>query len=324
MDWNWFFSSIAQSAAAIVGIFGAFIITKVLSNQAQFGEKSGRFQSLRTNAAKLVDSADNLAFAWYVRLNKEYQMGEAEDLLEKDDNLEPDELYAKLRFPIFLARKDAIQDLQNFKDRRARDAEEERQRREEAAKLQKKHRQFGLIDPLGFGGDTPSIFLQPKVSFSRSLSHPYAALEKERDTIDALEVEIRHHMRTISDFLQTTSSNPESSLAITWALVMVAALFLVGVVYPLSFLPTPSSWTPALELHGFWARVFSLRGLLLTAVSSIFLAALTMFAVMNRRLRYPPEEVQSLEEFTRIGTYSKYYAIAENNIIIEREKAQTA
>ena len=31
MDWNWFFSSFAQSSAAIVGIFGAFLITKILN-----------------------------------------------------------------------------------------------------------------------------------------------------------------------------------------------------------------------------------------------------------------------------------------------------
>jgi len=141
--------------------------------------------------------------------------------------------------------------------------------------------------------------------------------------MDALEVEIRHHMRTITDFLHTTSSNPESSPAITWALVMVALLFLIGVVYPLSFLPTPSSWTPALEIHGFWTRVFSLRGGLLIAISTIFLSALTMFGVMNRRLRYSPEDVQSLDVFTRIGTYSEFYAIAEANERIARERAPT-
>jgi hypothetical protein len=111
-------------------------------------------------------------------------------------------------------------------------------------------------------------------------------------------------------------------MAITWALAMVAGLFLIGVIYPLSFLPTPTPWTPALEFHGFWARLFSLRGMLLTAISAIFLAALTMFAVMNRRLRYPSSEVKSLEDFTHIGTYSPYYAIAEENEKTARAQAE--
>jgi hypothetical protein len=325
MDWNWFFSSIAQSAAAIVGIFGAFIITKVLSNQAKFGEKSVRFRSLRTNASKLVNSANHLSFAWYVRLNRKYELEKAEGLLKKNDDLDPSQLYAKVNFPLFLARTDALNDLQDLKNQRARAAEKERQRQADAARqqaeLQKIPGLSGLDAFIAMGRGNSERFIDPILPAAFMQPRPYAELSKERHTIDALEVEIRHHRRTIADFLATTSSNPESSVAITWALAMVAGLFLIGVIYPLSFLPTPTPWTPALEFHGFWARVFSLRGMLLTAISAIFLAALTMFAVMNRRLRYPPEEVQSLEVFTHIGTYSKYYAIADDNRQIARSMA---
>ncbi|MCH7733340.1 MAG: hypothetical protein IIB44_12675 [Candidatus Marinimicrobia bacterium] len=37
-DWNWFFSALAQSAAAIVGIFAAFIITKIVNNQSTLNQ----------------------------------------------------------------------------------------------------------------------------------------------------------------------------------------------------------------------------------------------------------------------------------------------
>lgn len=316
MDWNWFFSSIAQSAAAVVGIFGAFIITKVLSNQAQFAERSGRLQALKTTAAKLVDSANHLSFAWYVRKTQESVLEKAEDLLDQDADLEPEELYKRLKFPPFLPRELAIKALIDIKDRRERAAEEKRQRQ---VQLNASRTMPGLDRLLDRGVGTPGFIVERPIPAIRNLSQPYAALENERDAIDALEVEIRHHMRTITDFLQAVSSNPESSLAITWALVMVAALFLIGVIYPLSFLPVPTSWVPAVELHGFWSRVFSLRGLLLTVVASIFLAALTMFAVMNRRLRYAEEELQSLREFTHIGTYSAYYAVAEQNRKLGRE-----
>ncbi|WP_262887779.1 hypothetical protein [Flavobacterium bernardetii] len=35
IDWNWFFSSFCQSAAALIGIIGAFIISRLLG----LGEK---------------------------------------------------------------------------------------------------------------------------------------------------------------------------------------------------------------------------------------------------------------------------------------------
>lgn len=42
MDWNYFYSSLALSVAALVGIFSAFIITKVISNQSEFEKKCRR------------------------------------------------------------------------------------------------------------------------------------------------------------------------------------------------------------------------------------------------------------------------------------------
>lgn len=308
-----------------MGIFGAFIITKVLSNQAKFEEKSIRFRSLRTDATKLVNSVNHLSFAWYIRLNRKYELEKAEELLEKDDDLAADDLYAKLNFPPFIPRADAIKDLQDLKDRRARAAEKERERLAEAARqqaeLQKMPGISGLNAFMAMGGGNSEQFIKPIFPAALLRPHPYAELRKERDAIDALEVEIHHHRRTIADFLATTSSNPESSVAITWALAMVASLFLIGVIYPLSFLPTPTPWTPALEFHGLWARVFSLRGMLLSAISAIFLAALTMFVVMNRRLRYPLNEVKTLAAFAHIDTYSLYYNIAEENEEIAQEQA---
>lgn len=326
MDWNWFFSSVAQSAAAIVGIFGAFIITKVVSNQASFKEKTTRLRALHTDGEKLVDSANHLSFAWYVRLNRKYELEAAGKLLKDNEDLEPDELYSRLKFPRFLPRQDAIGDLQALKYLRERAAEAKRRRREEELrKLREVDRGGGALAHSAFealgGFGRASAFAEPLNIVDSVAFRPFVALEKQRDAIDALEVDIRHHMRTTTDFLQTTKSNPESSPEITWALGMVAGLFLVGVIYPLSFLPTPPTGAPAVTLHAIWDQVFSLRGLLLITVSGIFLAALTMFAIINYRLRYPRDEVERLVAFTKIGAYSEYYAIAEDNDRLARSQA---
>lgn len=79
MDWNWFFSSLAQSSAAIVGIFGAFIITKVLSNQVSFQEKTARGKTLVADASRLQHRAKNLPFNWCVLRTYESAMLRAED-----------------------------------------------------------------------------------------------------------------------------------------------------------------------------------------------------------------------------------------------------
>jgi hypothetical protein len=323
MDWNWFFSSLSQSSAAIVGIFGAFIITKVLSNQAAFQEKLGRFKSLETSAARLVESADNLHFRWYIRLTTGRALSDAEDLLDKDEALKPESLYEELNFSSFLARHEALTELQALKERReqARQAEVERLQeiaRQQQQFLRKPAGRLGAFPGIGSVAGAMAIPVPQKFPPLGALNHPYAELQKELEAINALEVEIRHHMRTVTDFLATVSPNPESSRAISAALLMVAALFLLGVVYPLSFMPTPAVWTPELELQGFWSRVFSLRGGLLIVVSSIFTAALAMFAFMNKRMRYPAEQISALEKFTDIATYSEFYAVAQQNRSVTR------
>lgn len=45
-DWNWFYSSLAQSTAAIVGLFGAFIFTKIINNEHKFKENENTTKKL--------------------------------------------------------------------------------------------------------------------------------------------------------------------------------------------------------------------------------------------------------------------------------------
>src|SRR5712664_631258 len=85
MDCNWFFSSLSQSAAAIVGIFGAFIITKILSNQAAFSEKRSHLKELIARANKIVDDANAPAFAWY---NKQTTLRELDRIDDLPDDAE--------------------------------------------------------------------------------------------------------------------------------------------------------------------------------------------------------------------------------------------
>lgn len=62
LDWNWFFSSLAQSVAALVGVFAAFIITKIINNQAEFQRKNLRLRELLSISAKYRDALSGRSF----------------------------------------------------------------------------------------------------------------------------------------------------------------------------------------------------------------------------------------------------------------------
>lgn len=272
-DWNWFFSSLAQSAAAIVGIFGAFIVTKILANQSAYAEKSRRMHELITLGEKLVDVTSRLDFDWYHKHDSASEIEDLKKLLEKDLTEEPESLYEKLRFSPYIAQIDAIQIISRVK----------------------------------------SAFVMPTMSdllgrLSTGAHLPHPQLAKEREEIDAMYTEAKHHVRVVSDFHASVVSHPESSALITASLISILTLFFAGVIYPLSFMPLPTDWKPSLSFSKIPNFIFSLRGALLTVVSILFSTMLAMFFILNIRMRYPQALLEQLKQYKHLSTYSKYFA----------------
>ena len=94
---------------------------------------------------------------------------------------------------------------------------------------------------------------------------------------------------------------------------MITALFFVGVIYPLSFMPIRLDTAPALSIGAFVDIALSLKGALLIAVSCIFTGVLAMFFTMNLRMKYQTEVIRKLIEFTSLGAYSKFFLVMESN-----------
>lgn len=303
-DWNWFFSSVAQSAAAIVGIFGAFIVTKILANQAAFAEKSLRIQELITLGQKLAEASGRLSFDWYHRNDSADELEKLERLLEDDDSQPPEALYEKLRFSPYIPRADAIVTIARAKSRREERIEREREETRRELEQASSRGFSGIASPMDSGLlrgiGSPRLHMGPQ-------------LDKEREEIDSLYTEARHHVRLVSDFHAIVSPNPESSLVITASLVLILTLFFAGVIYPLSFMPLPTDWKPALSLAEIPSFIFSLRGTLLLVVSLLFTTMLAMFFVMNIRLKYPADKLERLEHFKHLSAYSQYFANREAN-----------
>lgn len=308
MDWNWFFSSLSQSAAAIVGIFGAFIITKVLSNQATFADKNNRMRELITLAQKIVDDAGDLSIDWYNRGIAERELDRLEGLLEKHGDEAAEKLYDRLKFSVFIEKNIALQIIEKViesrRQRLEREREAERQRFEE-------ERLIGhTYAALARAGSMATQIHDFKIPLNMHLG---PALEKERDAIDLVVRNARHHIRLVRDVLDSVQGNPESSPQITYALTLITVLFFVGVIYPLSFMPTRIDTTPVLSLGAFIDIAFSLRGALLIAVSATFTGVLAMFFVMNLRMKYQADEIQKLVGFSSLGEYSKFFLVMEEN-----------
>ena len=83
MDWNWFFSALAQSCAAIVGLMGAFIFTKIVGNQASFRQRRTDYESLEIEAQRLVQELDRRWFEWYNQKTLEDELVDLQEILRR-------------------------------------------------------------------------------------------------------------------------------------------------------------------------------------------------------------------------------------------------
>ncbi len=293
MDWNWFFSSLSQSSASIVGIFGAFIITKILSNNSNFDKNNLISKELIALSDKIVDDANDRYFKWYNKHTNESAFSDAKKYIQKGI-YNPDEIYGECKFSVYSPKSKIIEHINLLIDKH---------KEKVAAELQRNK-------------DRPAgITAIPRPSFLDAMPVvPVIGLEVEQEAIDSVVRNARHQIRTISNHLNNIKNNPEYSEQISYTLGLIVLLFFSGVIYPLSFMPLRPNSTIHLSLEAFWNLLFTIRGLLLGIVSFTFISIISMFYRMNLKMKYDSEIVSKLEIYTKLSSYSHYFDILENNL----------
>ena len=103
-DWNVFYSSLAQSTAAFVGLLGAFIITKIINNEQQFNENKILIEDYIVVANNLKMRLKDRYFDWYnTRLRKKV-FEKLEDASYDDKSIlykSPESIYEEFDFSEF-------------------------------------------------------------------------------------------------------------------------------------------------------------------------------------------------------------------------------
>lgn len=320
-DWNWFFSTLSQSTAAIVGIIGAFIIAKIFANQASFSEKSNRMKTLVVESQKILDKIDTIDFDWYNRetnsaayssVARKIAKFESEDSSEFTDEMLL-EIYDEASFSR-LSERGLILDKLREEVNNVCQQNLERRLRKEAADRAREESSSGQLTGLAkinalmrantslFDIDTRKTVLDVP-----GLSTPWIPLQKEWDLITMCHLEAKHHARVVSDFLESVKGNPESPPQITWSLLLVGLIFLAGVIYPLTFMPAVSlpafsfSWT---ELGN---AFLSVKGALLSLLAASFSFVFLMFTHTNISMKYAVEQIGELERLADVNNYSVYF-----------------
>lgn len=279
MDWNWYFAALAQSAAAIIGIFSAFIFTKIINNQTFFSQKKRELTSLLIESDRLKDLIEVIDFKWFFDETRAVQLDIMKDIYAYTDRLlTPEEGYKELKFSRYDTREDVLESIRN---------------------------QIIVIEALDKLFNSSS---DPPITDKGILNERFKkqeAISKALGKIDAIRIEVVAHISQINAFIDDNKDNPESSKLITGVITSMLFLFYATVIYPLSFLPITGN--PTLSLIGFWYILLSLKGALLGTLGITFTVIFVAFVLINRNMKYSIDDMTRLSKYAKLGDYSEYF-----------------
>ncbi|MDD3103979.1 MAG: hypothetical protein PHY24_07175 [Candidatus Cloacimonetes bacterium] len=92
MDFNWFFSALAQSGAALIGIIGAFLISRVLSENDTSSRILYEFRDIAFQRTNALQNLKTIKIDWYNHFTilQSQEFWDSLIQLESESNYDPD------------------------------------------------------------------------------------------------------------------------------------------------------------------------------------------------------------------------------------------
>ena len=289
MDWNWYFSTLSQSAAGIVGIIGAFIITKILNNQSIFKQKSTRTKQLLAESKLKIAEAEHLKIDWYCFQTARRLKDKFDKQFHKNNNLRTSEFYEAHTFPAYMDRVKAIELIDTWLGEAIAETASEN----------------NLHDFGKFSIESDS---------TRTFRNEHRRdVDAHGDVIDKCFIDCRYQTEINKNHFAEIQGNPEASREIDNTINLLSLLFFLGVIYPISFLPVSTAGFEFTFLAIIYFY-FSLKGLLLSTVTILFFLIVRNFKQLNESLKHDNSEVVVLNRLSLLGEYSEAFVTRETNL----------
>lgn len=270
-----------------MGIFAAFLITKIVANQSEYSKNIDKAAEAITKSKALVHESKIRYFKWYNDRVEERELGEMDELFhENNGNLSVEDYYEKLHFSPFQARSEVLEKI--------------------AAKV--KQLSMDRQVEAGLQALYPRHISEPaRHNLQSTLNRIQESVIEERELIDSLLVRTKMQAESNSQLVASLKRNSESSSLISMSIMAVILLFFAGVIYPLSFLPIEPNTEIRLSVRAFWDILYSLKGMLLTIISLIFCGLMVVFLFINNGLRYRGDTIELLSKYSNMSNYSEYF-----------------
>lgn len=281
LDWNWLFSSVAQSVAALVGVMGAFLISRILNGEMSFARHRSRTRDLLRQGEMLEDRAAARDFEWINQLTLEYGLQDvASAIADTDEVLSPRDYYEKFDFSTYMARDEALEQIEA----------------QIATAVAEKQKPAG---PFNFAAWVPTA---PEYIVSERQN-----LTREQDAICDVRLAVRAHMREVREHLDLVCRQPDRSPVMRLTLAALLLLFWLGVIWPLTFLPVGEVAFPVSN------ALSSARTAMLVIAGTVFTALVISLGFINERLVHSQSELDQLRRELEPARYSIYFQVRADN-----------
>ncbi len=288
IDWNWFFSSFCQSAAALIGIIGAFIISRLLGLSEKINSTSSQLYNLIIESNKILANISNRNFEWYNRTIIKYD-NQLKEAIQKGefDNLSQEEILKKIYEADSRLFKNDVIVMESFNLLKNKYGVK-------TTKLE-----GGLsLNTAPMIADIPTAGLLDK-------------LHKEKEIINQLEIESQTLIQYFEQNLHDLNSFEGTVKPLKIIIILLMISFPLTVIYPLHFMPVVSNqdlsltFNPLLIIQSILSLKFLLLFIFFITIEGIFLYFLILINQLNTKLNTAKNE--NSDELRDIKNYSEYF-----------------
>lgn len=147
-------------------------------------------------------------------------------------------------------------------------------------------------------------------------------VQEEFELIDALKVKILANINDIVYVHEEIVKEKYGKNLITISIIASSLLFVLGVIYPLSFIPKVIGEDINITFRAFFDVLFSIKGFFLSLLAFVFLSLMLAFLYINVTLRFDSEVISELEGYMNISAYSECFENEYKNSISVQKKSE--
>jgi hypothetical protein len=288
MDWNWFFSSFSQSAAALIGIIGAFIISRLLGLNEKISATISHFDQLLIDFNHLKASISIRHFSWYTNLSVFYD-SDLKDSIENGEfeNLNQVEILNKIYQNNSNLFKIDDSVLEAFN------------------KLYEEYRPRHIPVQEGFS------IIQRKLLSKIAPVGLWDSLNAEREAINQLEVESHTLIQHFQQNLQDLNSFISTIKPLRIIIIILMISFPLTVIYSLHFMPVPNNeelaitFNPIVIIQSIFTIKFLLLFILFCTVEGILCYFLIQTYQLDHKLVLAIQT--NSDDLRNMKNYSEYF-----------------